>query len=465
MTQLDRWQRVPARRSARPILKAGAKVREHHLANGMRVLLAERHSDPVVASLLLYPAGSRTETEREAGISHFLEHMMFKGTPRFGKGQVDRLTTELGGVNNAFTGHDHTAYWFELASDRWMRALDLEADRMRHLSLDPAEFEAERAVVLEELAMGEDDPWRALVRRVEEALFPHHPYGRPIIGYPETLKTMRPADMRAYYERFYHPGNATLVVCGDIHSGQALEAIHTRFGRIPAGRPLAEVDCFRRALEEPGGEKRVSTSWDDPGKRLVVVWPAAKVGTGDDDALDLLMTVLASGRMSRLWRRLVLEEGLATSISASNDSRVEAGALWVYAECAQDADPARLEAAIHQEMERLTRENVTRAELARARALLVAGEAFEGETVTDVAEALGEWAVDDDWHRAFDGCERHLKLAAPALRAAAQRYLRPERRVVGWCLPKGESVGAPRVRARTRTKKAPRRVAARRARA
>jgi zinc protease len=428
------------------VLKAGARVSEHRLANGLRVLLAERHGDPVVASVLFYPVGARTETEREAGLSHFLEHMMFKGTPRFGKGEVDRLTTELGGSNNAFTGHDHTAYWFELASDRWEAALELEADRMRHLSLEPAEFEAERAVVLEELAMGEDDPWRALIRRVEEALFPHHPYGRPIIGYPESLKRLAPADMRAYYERFYHPGNATLVVSGDIRPHAALGAIRKRFARLPAGRPLSETDCYRRTLEEPAGEKRVVATWDDPGRRLVVVFPAARVGTADDDALDVLATVLAGGQLSRLHRRLVVEEGLATSISANNDSRVESGAFWLFAECAQEADPAQLEAALHAELARLVREPVPRAELERAHALLVAGEAFEGETATDLAEALGEWAVDDDWRRAFDGCERHLALAAPALRAVAGRLLRPERRVVGWCVPKAATDSRPRTR-------------------
>ena len=452
------FRRSPSRS---PVLRAGAKVSEHRLANGLRILLAERHGDPVVASVLFYPVGARTETEREAGLSHFLEHMMFKGTPRFGKGAVDRITTELGGANNAFTGHDHTAYWFELASDRWERALELEADRMRHLSIAPVEFEAERAVVLEELAMGEDDPWRALVRRVEEALFPHHPYGRPIIGYPESLKRLRPDDMRAYHQRFYHPLNATLVVCGDFQPTAALAAIRARFARIPAGKPLAETDCYRRTLEEPAGEKRIEATWDDPGRRLVVVFPAARVGTGDDDALDVIATVLAGGQLSRLHRRLVVEEGLATSISANNDSRVEAGAFWFFAECAQEADPAALEAALHQELARIARQPIPQAELERARALLVAGEAFDGETVTDVAEALGEWAVDDDWHRAFDGCARHLKLGSPVLRAVAERTLRPERRVVGWCVPRGEAAppggraasGKVAARARARVRK------------
>jgi len=423
-------------RARRPVLKAGAKVAEHRLANGMRVILAERHSDPVVAAVLLYPAGARTETEREAGVSHFLEHMMFKGTPARGKGEVDRITTELGGQNNAFTGYDHTAYWFELASDRWENALDIEADRMQHLAIDPAEFEAERAVVLEELSMGEDEPWRVLGRRVEEALFPHHPYGRPIIGYPDTLKAMRPEDMRAYYRRFYHPGNATLVVAGDIEPAAALAAVRARFAGIAAGARFAEADCFRRALEEPAGEKRVTTSWDDAAQRVILAWPTTKVGSPEDDALDLAMTVLSSGRMSRLWRRLVLDEGLATSVSASNDSRVEAGVLWVFAEGAQGVAPDALERALHEEIARLGREKVTRDELERARAILLAGEAFDGETVSDVAEDLGEWAVDYDWQRAFDGGARHARVTAEDIRAAAARFLRPERRVVGWCHPR-----------------------------
>src|SRR5262245_33774031 len=315
------------RPASRSVLKAGAKVSEHRLANGMRVLLAERHGDPVVASVLLYPAGARTETEREAGVSHFLEHMMFKGTRRYGKGEVDRITTELGGANNAFTSHDHTAYWFELASDRWETALDLEADRMQHLLLDAAEFDAERAVVLEELAMGEDDPWRALSRRVEEVLFPHHPYGRPIIGYPETLKALRAEDMRAYYRRFYHPGDATLVVCGDVDPARALEAVRARFGRIPLGAPFAEADCFRRPIEEPAGETRVRASWDDPGRRLLMVWPPTRVGTSDDDALDVATVVLAGGRRSRLWRRPVRDPGPGTGGAARHGPRDEGGGM------------------------------------------------------------------------------------------------------------------------------------------
>ncbi len=198
--------------------------------------------------MLWYRVGARNETEKEAGVSHFLEHMMFKGSARYGKGDIDRITTTLGGTNNAFTTADHTAYWFEFASDRWESALEIEADRMRALLLDPAEFEAEKQVVLEELAQGEDDPWRVLSQEVQSALFPRHPYRRPVIGYADTLKALSVAEMRDYYERFYHPGNAVLVVSGDIEPARALDdRAAALLGSIPAGRPYARGGCLPRA--------------------------------------------------------------------------------------------------------------------------------------------------------------------------------------------------------------------------
>jgi zinc protease len=424
------------RNEAAPVCKVGASVTEHRLKNGMRILLAERHGDPVAANVLFYRVGSRNETEREAGVSHFLEHMMFKGSRRFGKGEVDRLTTELGGQNNAFTGYDHTAYWFEFASDRWEHALDIEADRMQSLTLDSAEFDAERAVILEELAMGEDDPWRHLSRPIETMLFSHHPYGRPIIGFSETLSGMTPESLRDYHRRFYHPANATLVVSGDIRPRPALKAIRDRFGSLEAGVPYEQADCFRRRSTEPRGEVRVTVSWDDAAHRLIMAWPTVKCATPEDYACDLILTVLTGGRMSRMYRRLVLKEGLATSVSGANDARVEAGAFWLYAEAAQGVEPAVLERAIDEELVKLAQDRVAPEELKRAKAIMHAADAFDGEAVSDVAEELGEWAVDADWHMAFDGGKQHDRITAEKLRRTAAEYLRHDRRIVGWCHPK-----------------------------
>jgi zinc protease len=430
--------------------KAGAAIRERKLANGMTVLLVERHFDPVVAVMLWYRVGARNEREFEAGVSHFLEHMMFKGSRGFGKGEVDLVTTTLGGSNNAFTTADHTAYWFELASDRWEKALEIEADRMRGLTLDATEFDSEKAVVLEELAMGEDDPWRALSQQTQLVLFPRHPYRRPVIGFPDTLKAMKVADMRDYYARFYHPGNAILVVCGDIESDAALALVKKHFDGIAAGPPRAESDCFRPELNEPRGEQRIAMTWDDQGSRLAMGWPTKAVGTDEDYVFDIVSTLLAGGRLSRLHRRLVLERGLATSISTHNDARVEAGAFWLFAECAQDVDPKTLEAAIDEEIARLASEPVSAAELERAKKILASSEAHDDETVSDLAEEIGEFAADVHWKMALDGMERVQQVTAKAVRETVARLLRSDRRVVGWCLPRTPVKAAARAKARSK---------------
>jgi zinc protease len=436
-----------------PVSMAGARVEEHALANGMKVLIAERHGDPVVAIVLAYKVGARNETERESGLSHFLEHMMFKGCAKLAKGEVDRLTAELGGQNNAFTSYDHTAYWFEFAADRWETALDIEAERMSSLAIDAGEFTAEREVVLEELSMGEDDPWSQLAKRVEGALFPRHQYGRPVIGYVDTLRGLAPSDMRHYYRRFYHPSNATLVVCGDVDPAKALGAIRARFDGIEAGVPYTQADCFRGALAEPLGETRVQMRWDDEGKRLAMAWPSAKVGSADDHALDVALAVLASGRLSRLQRRLVLDRSLATSVSISNDARIEGGVFWLFAECAQGVEPAALERAVDAELGRLAGELVSAKELARAKAILCASEAYDSEAVSDVAEELAEYACDADWRMAFDGGAAIRAVTAKGLRETVARLLTSERRVVGWCLP--EAKRAARSTGRSRKAVAP----------
>lgn len=423
--------------TAKP-MKAGAVIHEHRLRNGLQVLIAERHDDPVVAAMVFYSVGSRDEREEEAGVSHFLEHMMFKGSRQFGKGEVDRITTVLGGSNNAFTTPDHTAYWFELASDRWEIALEIEADRMSGLILDPAEFASEKKVVLEELSMGKDDPWRRLTHAVGEALFARHAYRRPVIGYEDVLEEMSVGLMRDYYERHYHPGNAVVVICGDVNPRLALKVVRKRFGSIPAA-PRNGV-ALRAPIEEPAGEQRVTTHWDDSSRRLVMAWPTVVVGTDEDYALDVVTTILTHGRLSRLQARLVHDLKLAVSVSASNDARVDTGVFWIYAECADGVDPRKLEAAIDEELARLAKERLPQSELRRAKRILAASDAHESETVSDIAEELGEYAVDGDWRLAIEGVERNAAVTAVAVREVTARLLTPERRVIGWSLPEGERV-------------------------
>lgn len=418
------------------VVQAGARVTETFLRNGMQVLFVERHDAPVVTTLLYYKVGARNELLHEAGVSHFLEHMMFKGTPQHGKGQLDLLTTMLGGSNNAWTSHDHTAYWFEFASDRWERALELEADRMNGLCLDASEFEAEKAVVLEELAMGEDDPWRELTGEVGEVLFAGHPYGRPVIGYVDTLEAMDVDLMRSYYQRYYRPDNAVLVICGDVKTASGMKLVRKHFASISAQPASPGHDVHRRAPSEPRAEKRLTCRWDDEARRLCMAWPTVNVGTDEDYALDLVTVILATGRRSRLYQRLVQDEGLALSISLSNDTRIEGGALWLMSECAEGVEPSVLEAAIDEELELLASELVPARELKRARAMLHASAAHERETVTDLAEGFGSFAADANWRLTLEADERLNAIRPAFLRATVKRLLDSRRRVTGWSLPK-----------------------------
>ncbi len=421
---------------------AGAVIHEARLDNGLRVVVAERHADPVVAVMVWYGVGARHEPGELAGVSHFLEHMMFKGTENHGKGELDRITTVLGGSNNAFTTPDHTAYWFELASDRWERAFELESDRMKGLLLDLAEFTAEKQVVLEELSMGEDDPWRHLMRQVGAALFGWHPYARPVIGYRETLEPMTPEAMRAYHAAHYRPGNAILVVSGDVQPSEVLAAAERWFGAIPDRAAAPSVP--RPATPALEASVRLTTHWDDGASRLVMAWPGPRVGTDDDYVLDLVWAVLTGGKLGRLYRKLVVEGGLVTSISTNNDARVEGGSFWLYGEAVRGVAPERVEAAIEAELVRLATELVPEVELDRAKRILAAGEAFELETVTEVAETLGEFATDMDWRAALEVTPRRNAVTAEAVRNAVQRLLIDGRRVVGWSLPKaGAAASAP----------------------
>lgn len=442
---------APAPAWSEALERGGCRVSEARLASGMRVIVGERHTDPVAAVLVFYAVGSVHESGETAGVSHFLEHMMFKGTERTPKGEVDRLTALLGGQNNAFTGKDHTAYWFEFASDRWERALAIEADRMTNLVLDEQEFEAERDVVLEELAMGLDDPWRALSQDVESLACGEHAYGRPIIGTKETVEAITREAMFAHYRRAYAPSNATVVVCGDVERDAVYAEVERAFAEaveragvvdpMPTPEPFAmspapaEAAVLEGFEDAPAAAQRHLRHWPDEGKRLCVVWPGARCGDADDFALDFVQTILTSGRNATLTRALVVDGDLATYVSTANDARAHGGLFWLFAQSSDAARPQELEAAIEAQIERLATDGPTEDEMERALGVLVSGDAFESETVSDVAEQLGGFAVDADWRIALDGGERHRAVTAERVRETCERLLPFARATVGWSLP------------------------------
>src|SRR2546426_3790002 len=205
------------------------------LSNGLTVLTKELHDKPVVATMIWYRVGSRNEELGQTGKSHFLEHMLFKGTDRYQKGDIDLITHVNGGVNNAMTWLDFTAYYFVFAPDRWQVALEIESNRMRNTTFAEEEFISEKHVVEEELRIGLDGPWEALENEVWATAFRQHPYHWPTVGWLEDLEAASDADMKAYYDKWYQPRNATLVIVGDFDSAEALQKIEESFGRIPPG--------------------------------------------------------------------------------------------------------------------------------------------------------------------------------------------------------------------------------------
>src|SRR5688572_31770221 len=216
-----------------PSAFATEDVRRTVLSNGLVVLTKEVHTSPIVTNMIWYRVGSRNEELGQTGKSHFLEHMLFKGTDRFKKGEIDLLTLKNGGGNNAFTSHDFTAYYFNFASDRWDIALEIESDRMVNCSFDPDEFEAEKQVVIEELRMGLDSPWGLLLQELDAAAYKVHPYRNPVIGWLQDVERATSSEQQAYYRKYYHPGNATLVLTGDFDTDRVLDKVSEKFSAIP----------------------------------------------------------------------------------------------------------------------------------------------------------------------------------------------------------------------------------------
>jgi zinc protease len=238
--------------------------------------------------------------------------MMFKGTKRFPKGEIDFITARNGGNNNAFTSHDYTAYYFSFASDRWLAALEMEADRMENLLFDPTEFELEKQVILEEIKMGLDDPWEMLHQSDDLLGFRDHPYRFPIIGIEQDVMQLKIEDLRETYEAYYAPNNATLVVVGDIDTANIRSRIQDTFGQIePSESPPANPENL--TIQRESLRTRVERPSNIP--RMLFALPAPKAASFQLYPAHLLDRVLSEGKLSRLYARLVEKEKLASTVA------------------------------------------------------------------------------------------------------------------------------------------------------
>jgi zinc protease len=413
----------------------------HRLSNGMQVLTRELHHAPVVAVMVWYGVGSRNEGPGETGISHFLEHMLFKGTPAFPYGALEQGVKERGGLWNAFTSHDYTAYYEILPSRHLAYGLRLEADRMANVTFDEALTMRERGIIVAEREGSENRPDFWLFSSLMQTAFQVSPYRHEILGSKEDIKGVTAAALTAHYQRYYRPGNATLVVVGDFQTEELLRLAEEAFGQLDPGEPIPPLTFHE---PEQTAERRVEVRRPGPTPRLMAGYKLPPADHPDMPALAVLSAVLSGqtgfggaaglGTSSRLYRKIV-SGGLGTGVSTSPWTAQDGGLFIVGAAPTPTTTPAQLEEAIWAEIDRLQQELVPAEEFARAQKAARAAWAYALESIPNHAVLLGRTALTQGV-AAFDARLERLAAVTPAdLQRVAQTYLVPARRTVAWFHP------------------------------
>ena len=372
---------------------AGPAISHFSLANGMDVVVIPDHRAPVVTHMVWYRNGSADDPAGKSGIAHFLEHLMFKGTKTHAQGAFSEMVSELGGQENAFTSNDYTAYFQRVPRQHLSVVMDFEADRMTNLVLTDDIVSPERDVVLEERRMRTDsDPAAQLSEAVQAALFPHHPYGKPIIGWEHEIETLDRHDALAYYGRFYTPENAILVVAGDVTEADVRPLAEATYGKI-AARGAAPVRS--RPQEPPPRAHRLVTLKDEKveqpsGQRVYLVPSYATAKPGEAEALEILAHILGGGPTSRLYRKLVVEQKVAVAAGTYYmGTALDQTRFWAYGVPAADVTLEDLDAAICAVIADVAADGVTDEELTRSKTRLIADAVYAQDNQASLARWYG----------------------------------------------------------------------------
>lgn len=416
-------------------ISLGAEPSEYILSNGMKVLLVEVPKAPVATVQVWYKVGSRNEVMGRAGLSHMLEHMMFKGTAKYPKGSFSRIVRKNGGIDNAFTSQDFTVYFENVAADRVGLALELEADRMQGLVLDDSEFQTEREVVKEERRLrSEDDPQGALVEALFAQAFLSHPYHWPVIGWFADLDAMSLEDLQRHYDTFYSPNNATLVIVGDIKTESLLPAIKRLFEPIPRG-PFPKQTLSPEP--EQRGERRFLLKREAQVPFVMMGFRVPNYSNEDSYALDILESILSHGKSSRLYQSLVYDQKNSLAVGAEYSVlQTDPGLFYFYSLVNPGAKVEGVEEAIQREIVRLQNEPPSEQELQRAKNQVEAARVFEQDSNFRHAMLMGQAeSVGAGWRRIDQFVERIRAVTAKDIQRVAKQYLTPDNRTVGILIP------------------------------
>jgi len=400
------------------------RFRQFYLDNGLKVLLQEDRNVPVVAMQVWVKVGSADERDEEAGMCHFIEHMLFKGTAKRRVGELAREIESLGGSINAYTSYDQTVYHITIASRYADVALDILSDAVQHSTFDPVEFEKEREVILEEIRMGEDTPSRRLFKQTMATVFQHHPYGRPIIGYEKTIKAMTRDQMFSFFRQWYRPERIVFVAVGDFNLRELEGKVRTAFKGFEKGAPRVS----ERLKEPEQREIRTKISFGKIKETyLQMALPITSIAHEDTPALDLFAQVLGGGETSRLVQKVKLEKGLVDSIYASSYTPKEPGLFMIGA----TLPPENMERAVEEilkEVNRLIEEGITSEELYRVRVNIESDLIYDRQTVQGQARKMGYYEVttgDLQFERQY--IQRVNLLQNEDIKRVVERYLKPHR--------------------------------------
>lgn len=400
---------------------------ERQLANGLRVIVKEDRRAPTAVHMVWYRAGSMDETNGTTGVAHLLEHMMFKGTPTIGPGEFSRLVAAAGGRDNAFTSRDYTAYFQQVPKQKLEQMMELEADRMRHLTLDPKEFEQEIKVVMEERRLRTDDqPQAALGEQMHAMAFQAHPYRVPVIGWMNDLEAMTVQDARNWYDRWYVPNNAYVVVVGDVDHQEVFRLAEKYYGPL-AARPVPT----RKPQEEPvqAGARRLTVKAPADLPVLLMAYKVPVLRDVDNDvdpyALEMLSSILDGHEAARFTRKLVREERLAVSAGVGyNGTARGPGLFYLQGSPSAGRTRAELEAGFRAEIARVAKDGVSDEELARAKAQLVASEVYKLDSMFAQAMEIGQLeAAGIPYRQDKRLIEKLQAVTAAQVQSVVKRYL------------------------------------------
>ncbi|GAB5604737.1 M16 family metallopeptidase [Sideroxyarcus sp. TK5] len=413
---------------------AQADVFEQTLANGLKVIVKEDRRAPVVVQQIWYRAGSMDEKTGVTGVAHVLEHMMFKGTRAVPAGEFSRRIAAAGGRENAFTSYDYTAYFQQMHKSQLELAMKLEADRLHNLNLSDEEFAKEIRVVMEERRWRTDDDAHALLdERMMATAYQEHPYRNPIVGWMNDLNNMTAEDARLWYQTWYAPNNATLVIAGDVDAKQVFALARKHYGRISAGKLPA-----RKHYEEPAqlGIKRIVVKAPAELPHLVMAYHAPTLRDVDKDwqpyALSVLAGVLDGNDSARLNKSLVRERQVATSIGAGYANTSRGPTMFsLEATPAAGTSVEALEAAIREQLQMIVRDGVSEEELRRVRAQVTAAEVYKLDSLFYQAMQIGQMESIGLSHRDLPLMLQKLQaVTAEQVQAVARDILRDDQLTV-----------------------------------